>query len=235
MEHFHEWYKPCRNAATVPESTARPAPKRARDFVEDVPGVEVPPATRRRMVANLAKDAAAWREKERIARGRAIQACIGMLPASHVAGLRVSDQLTFEPHPSHTIVFCGGFVGCFRCGSVVGHSAVQTLASYCRGHCPTGSRGPVTRLARGRLPHRQQGSPQWPTGELNPSPALCVRSRAAAGAAGGDTPAVQPPELPTASGSRDALPEPPAVTWVPTRTLADDSRIRARRVHRFRM
>jgi len=225
--HFDEWFKPCPNPMNPSVVASTCAPKRRRDIAEDVPGTAVPPATRRRLMADIAKEASLWRQKEGEARGRAIQACMGMLPPSRVASLRAVDNLSFVPHDTHSVVACGGFAGCFRCGSVVGYHAPQTLLGSCRGHCPAGSRGPVVRLARGRLPHRQDGVPLWPTGEANPTPALYVRSARPMAPAVPGTPAVPAPAAVT------AVPAPPVVEWIPTRVADSPRHSRARTRFRF--
>ena len=68
--------------------------------------------------------------------------------------------------PTHTYIVCGGFAGCLKCCGVAGYRAEATkLCKPCVQGCPTGSRGPLKRLARGLLP--RAGS-CWPTGESQP-------------------------------------------------------------------
>ena len=58
-----------------------------------------------------------------------------------------------------------------RCGAVAGYCKNRRLENRCRGVCPTGSRGPIRRLAMGRHPHPQRGMGEiWPDGEMNPRP-----------------------------------------------------------------
>lgn len=77
------------------------------------------------------------------------------------------------PYPvgqMHALICCGGFVGCVKCGGVMGSQASKILAADCRLGCPAGSRGPISRLCRGQLPHQHDGGPAevWPSGELEP-------------------------------------------------------------------
>ncbi len=62
--------------------------------------------------------------------------------------------------------------GCVRCAAVVGWHGHHRLMAECRGGCPAGSRGPIKRLSRGLLPHRQQEfyGRDWPNGETSPFP-----------------------------------------------------------------
>ena len=74
-------------------------------------------------------------------------------------------------HWSHALISCGGFGGCIRCGSVAGYCKNSRLENKCRGRCPTGSRGPIRRLAMGKYPHPQGGQGKiWVDGTLNPQP-----------------------------------------------------------------
>ena len=69
------------------------------------------------------------------------------------------------------ILVCGGYAGCIRCGSAVGYQSDNLLAGDCRTYCPSGSRGPITRLAKGLLPRPLPNGKgqEWPSGELSPS------------------------------------------------------------------
>ena len=128
--------------------------------------------------------------------------------------------LPFQPHPSHEGVLCGGFLGCNRCGSVMGFHQRGPLVEPCRGSCPAGSVRPVRRLIQGRPPHGD--GEQWPSGEANPRP-LRVRSVQAASPRSADVAPVgrtvgsrlplwpAPRGRPTPGlGSAPGLPRPPA-------------------------
>ena len=76
----------------------------------------------------------------------------------------------FPVHASHSAIMCGGYCGCLVCGSVAGFHGHARLREMCRGYCPPGSSGPVSKLARGALPHMQRGEngKVWPSGESDP-------------------------------------------------------------------
>ncbi len=101
----------------------------------------------------------------------------------------VEMQPTDQPPPfsvdqGHSLVACGGFYGCVRCGAVVGWHGHRRLALPCRGTCPVGSRGPIRLLVHGRLPHRQQEhyGRDWPSGEKTPVPYRVCLSQSRPGA-----------------------------------------------------
>ncbi len=79
----------------------------------------------------------------------------------------------FSVHPTHSLVLCGGFTGCVRCGRVVAFQCHGRFNETCRGSCPTGSQRPIRRLVRGIFPHDVRQShlaPPWPDGVLTPTP-----------------------------------------------------------------
>ncbi len=89
-------------------------------------------------------------------------------------------------HERHTYIICGGVVGCVKCGGISGFQRSALLAAECRRFTPTGSMGPIQKLAKGRLPHRQRVSQGewWTSGEEEPE-VMCwkpdVKHSAAAG------------------------------------------------------
>ncbi len=79
----------------------------------------------------------------------------------------------FPVHASHSLVICGGFTGCVRCGRVVAFQGHGRFGEACRGSCPTGSQRPIRRLIKGMFPHdvhQRHLAPPWPDGLLNPTP-----------------------------------------------------------------
>ena len=74
-------------------------------------------------------------------------------------------------HPSHNLIECGGYAGCIICGGVAGFERRTLLTGLCRGGCPSGSRGPISRLSKGKLPRVSGPHPtlDWPSGELRPT------------------------------------------------------------------
>ncbi len=56
-------------------------------------------------------------------------------------------------HPTHSLVVCGGFTGCVRCGRVVAFQCHGRFSETCRGSCPLGSQRPIRRLIKGTFPH----------------------------------------------------------------------------------
>ncbi len=79
----------------------------------------------------------------------------------------------FAVHPSHSLVLCGGFTGCVRCGRVVAYQCHDRFNGECRGRCPTGSQRPIRRLVKGLFPHDVRSShatPPWPDGGNSPTP-----------------------------------------------------------------
>jgi hypothetical protein len=72
----------------------------------------------------------------------------------------------FLVHPSHSCVTCGGFVGCWTCGTVVASQARAAIRRPCRGRCTARSKGCVRKLAEGKLPRGKC----WPNGEVSPLP-----------------------------------------------------------------
>ena len=116
-------------------------------------------------------------------------------------------------HHSHVLIACGGYGGCLRCGSVASGQHCQLMENVCRRWCPPGSKGPIARLAKGRMPHPVHGTEVWPDGSIAPAPRLwkVVPPRDASPQA--------PPDAPLPSRSDDAcsidpVPAPPQVTWV---------------------
>ncbi len=79
----------------------------------------------------------------------------------------------FPVHPTHSLVVCGGFTGCVRCGRVVAYQGHDRFKDACRGYCPSGSQRPIRRLVRGDYPHDLRQShvtPPWPDGGHTPTP-----------------------------------------------------------------
>ncbi len=98
---------------------------------------------------------------------------------SYVALEPTSCDLPIDVGQGHDIILCGGYVGCARCGHVVGWFGHNRLATVCRGWCPPGGVRAVRRLAQGLLPHvRGQVALHWPSGEPRPTPRRFRRSAA---------------------------------------------------------
>ncbi len=79
----------------------------------------------------------------------------------------------FTVHPTHSLVLCGGFTGCVRCGRVVAFQGHDRFSGECRGHCPSGSQRPIKRLVKGIFPHdvrKRHATPPWPDGGESPTP-----------------------------------------------------------------
>ena len=121
-------------------------------------------------------------EQARAKRDRARQSVVAIRAAARVLELGTPSAVLgdipladtappFPVHSSHTVVLCGGFAGCIRCGGVCGLQPSPKLEGICARSCPTGSRGPISRLVRERLPHEQQGHQGrwWPSGEASPA------------------------------------------------------------------
>jgi len=203
-------------------------------YSEDIPDTAISISKRKRLMRDIAQQAAQRRAEEHVARSKAIEHGIDMLPIERVRALPFTDALPFEPHPSHTVICCGGYAGCFRCGSVTGFVEPRRLRAACRATCPMGSRGPINRLAKGKLPTKQAGglAVQWPTGEVNPAPALYLRTRQRTDVAASQA-------VGTASGGGMAEDHGPGstacpVVFVPTRPALGEQRP-ARKRQRFRL
>jgi len=114
-------------------------------------------------------------------------------------------------HYSHALIACGGYGGCLRCGSVAAGQHCRLLEEVCRRWCPPGSKGPIAKLAKGRLPHPTQAGGVWPDGSLAPTPRLWkVRPPTTQAAAPLPTPPTPAAER---EASHDPVPAPP-VEWV---------------------
>ncbi len=75
-------------------------------------------------------------------------------------------------HATHALITCGGYLGCARCGRVVGWNGLDHLNTPCRGSCPRGSVRAIRRLAKGLHPYQRDNAPPlgWPSGETKPTP-----------------------------------------------------------------
>ena len=78
----------------------------------------------------------------------------------------------FAVGDGHDLICCGGYIGCLRCGSVAGRSVTDKLLATCAGSCPEGSKGPISKLAKGKLPRIKRGhqGTEWPDGSSEPRP-----------------------------------------------------------------
>ena len=81
------------------------------------------------------------------------------------------DDIPFQVHETHNpLVYIGGYVGCKTCGLYA--SVVRSnngLTKPCRKECPTGTRGPVSRMQNGKHPRGKAGQ-EWPDGSSTPTP-----------------------------------------------------------------
>ncbi len=95
-------------------------------------------------------------------------------PLVALQGMIESQTPPPEPVSSgHALVECGGFIGCARCAGWMGFRGDHPLLTNpCRGYAPKGSRGPITRIAKGLFPltKRQATVQVWPWGEASPAP-----------------------------------------------------------------
>ena len=103
---------------------------------------------------------------ERAARSSAWVDMVDALPDTAGAYDVVAGVTPVTVHPSHNCVYCGGFVGCLRCGAIVAVQSQAAISRPCRGYKPEGSRGAIRRLVRGLLPQGQA----WPNSEGAPQP-----------------------------------------------------------------
>ena len=131
------------------------------------------PKVRRRMVRGVLKEASDRRAAERGRRRAAWIDEAGAMSSATFATLPLSDRVPpFAVGQGHFLIECGGYFGCTRCAGVSGWWTKHAkVGGRCSGTAPIGSRGPIERLRRAELPHRQrsgQGS-EWPSGETCPT------------------------------------------------------------------
>jgi hypothetical protein len=127
-------------------------------------GPRLVPLGKRRRILRQQRDEA---RREKIATAGVVSSAwarlISELPLNaNGAGPDADDVIPFKVHDSHASVHCGGYVGCIRCGTVVSSHTHGAISRQCRRVCPAGSKGPVLRLVRGRLPRGEE----WPNGEV---------------------------------------------------------------------
>jgi hypothetical protein len=161
-----------------------PQRRRGEDVVEERPHPPADPAAhledavsrgvRRRMVLEQLAEA----RKRRRMEGEALNAAWGGL----VAAVGVQELLDIpagddvppdDAHATHSLMHCGGYLGCVRCGKVVGWQGRDRLKEICRGTCPRGSVRAIRRLAKGLHPYAREGQTvnvSWPSGETAPTP-----------------------------------------------------------------
>ncbi len=153
-----------------PQAQAQPGDPAPPEHAADT----VSKSVRRRMVLEQLAEA----RKRRRLEGEAIDKAWGGL----VAAIGVQDLLNIpadeeQPpdgaHATHCLVQCGGYLGCVRCGRVVGWQGRERLKEVCRGTCPRGSVRAIRRLTKGQHPYERDGqsvATAWPNGETAPRP-----------------------------------------------------------------
>ena len=88
------------------------------------------------------------------------------LSAATYASAMHDCRARFKVDPSHNCMYCGWFVGCLRCGTIVAAQTQAAISRSCCGYKPAGSVGAIRKLASGKLPRGRS----WPSGGLAPWP-----------------------------------------------------------------
>ena len=72
--------------------------------------------------------------------------------------------------PGHSLIVCGGYEGCLKCGGVVGYAEQSTLLERsCRQFSSAGGSFRVAKLCKGQLPRAgEKVAQRSPSGELSP-------------------------------------------------------------------
>ena len=181
---------PCAEHAAVPPDL-RPqvhaplVPQTSQSRVADA--LDLPPVTTQTRRRAVREQHLELRKRKRLDQAVTSQAARVMEVGTSSAWVDTSNFTTVLPPIAlgrgHTLIACGGYVGCVKCCGVSGYTRDSNLTAACSGGCPAGSRRPLKRLARGLLPRPlSSGSGHiWPSGETHPLVSLIL-----APAAGGE-------------------------------------------------
>jgi hypothetical protein len=153
-------------------------PREAPQAAPPEPPVEpLSEAQRRKMVLEQLAEARKRRRVEAETIEKAWGGVVAAVGVQEVLDIAVDDaQWPEGVHATHCIVQCGGYLGCARCGRVVGWQGRDRLREACRVFCPRGSQRAIRRLVKGLHPYEREthGSgaplPTWPSGEAAPTP-----------------------------------------------------------------
>ncbi len=160
---------------TAPRASSEGAPNLiGDDAVDRAPEYMVTARERRKLILGQAAERNKRRRMETDALARAWSGGEAAVSLGSYLELPPSPAAPpFPVHPTHSLVVCGGFTGCVRCGRVVAFQGHDRFREACRGHCPLGSQRPIRRLIKGTYPHDLRQShlaPPWPDGGQSPTP-----------------------------------------------------------------
>ncbi len=128
---------------------------------------------RRKMVLDKMCEARRTRKVEAKVLARSWNGMVAAIGIDDVLSLPEEESPPPAAHPTHCLAQCGGYMGCVRCGIVVGWVGRDRLAGACRGTCPRGSVRAIRRLVKGLHPYERasdNGTTARPSGERAPVP-----------------------------------------------------------------